>query len=236
MKGNRINLFNLEMSTLDLKETVKEILRWLRIKKGGSIYCCTLNEITMANEDERFKKVLMKADLLTLDGMPFVYLARLKGIKASRVYGPDLLKLFLAINEKKKIKCLFVGDEKNRNYFKNYGEYFTAPYKNIYNNDDYKKIVEVVLKSKAQVVWIALGGRKQIEISDKLKKEIPNKVYITVGAAFDFLSGEKKQAPLWMQKSGFEWLFRLMSEPRRLGKRYLKIILHLPRNIWRIGG
>lgn len=235
MKGNRINLFNLEMSNLSLEETVKEILRWLRIKKGGSVYCCTLNEVTMANDDKRFKEVLRKGNLLTLDGMPLVWLARLKGAKAMRVYGPDLLSAFLELKEKDKINCLFIGDEKNRNYFKNYGEYMTAPYRNIFTDKDYQKIVKFVKESKSQIVWIALGAKKQIEMSDRLKNEIPDKVFITVGAAFDFLSGIKKQAPIWMRKSGLEWLFRLISEPRRLGKRYLKIVLHLPRNIWRIG-
>lgn len=236
MKGNRINLFNLEMSTLNLDETVKEILRWLRQKKGGTVYCCTLNEVTMANEDESFKKALMNGDLLTLDGMPLLWLARIKGVMTSRVYGPDLLRQFLGLSKKGKPRHLFIGDKKNRNYFEKYGEYLTAPYKDIFTDNDYKKIVKIVKESKSQVVWVALGARKQVEISNNLRKEIPDKIFITVGAAFDFLSGVKKQAPIWMRNSGLEWLFRLISEPKRLGGRYLKIVLHLPRNIWRVGG
>ena len=61
-------------------------------------------------------------------------------------------------------------------------------------------------------------------VADDLKKRLPDKVYVTVGAAFDFLSGNKKQAPKWLRNMGGEWLFRLLCEPIRLGKRYLKII------------
>jgi len=72
----------------------------------------------------------------------------------------------------------------------------------------------------AQVVWIGLGTPAQDLVADRLAG-VSNRTFVCVGAAFDFLAGNKRQAPLWMQRSGLEWVFRLCSEPRRLWRRYL---------------
>jgi N-acetylglucosaminyldiphosphoundecaprenol N-acetyl-beta-D-mannosaminyltransferase len=77
-----------------------------------------------------------------------------------------------------------------------------------------------LVESTAQVVWVGLGTPKQDWESARLAEEIPA-VFLAVGAAFDFIAGEKRQAPLWMQRNGLEWLFRLAVEPRRLWRRYL---------------
>ena len=77
-----------------------------------------------------------------------------------------------------------------------------------------------IRSSGAQVVWVGLGTPKQDWEVNRLAHELPV-VAMAVGAAFDFLAGEKPQAPAWMQRSGTEWLYRLASEPRRLAKRYL---------------
>jgi N-acetylglucosaminyldiphosphoundecaprenol N-acetyl-beta-D-mannosaminyltransferase len=70
------------------------------------------------------------------------------------------------------------------------------------------------------VIWVGLGTPKQDWESARLAGDVAA-VFIAVGAAFDFIAGEKKQAPMWMQRNGLEWLFRLAVEPRRLWKRYL---------------
>lgn len=223
MKENRIILFDLGLSTLNLEETLREILKRAGEKKGGRIYCCTLNEVVMANDDKFFKNLLNQGDVLTADGMPLVWLMKLRGVKAQRVYGPDLLKEFLVLNKKEKIKCLFIGNKNNKDYFEHFGKYLIAPYKKKFNDNDFNKIAEIINKSEVDLVWVSLGGKKQVEVSDELSIRLPNKVFVTVGAAFDFLSGVKKQAPVWMRNWGLEWLFRLISEPKRLWRRYFKI-------------
>ncbi len=81
-------------------------------------------------------------------------------------------------------------------------------------------LAEVIVNFRPNVVWIALGTPKQDLVAQELCRLI-NVPIVCVGAAFDFISGAKKTAPIWMQKFGLEWLFRLASEPRRLWKRYL---------------
>jgi len=130
----------------------------------------------------------------------------------------------------------FIGDEKNQGYFSKLGKYLVLPYKDKFDENDYKRIVEEIRKSKTKVVWIGLGQRKQIIAADELKKRLPDRIYVTVGAAFDFLSGNKKQAPKWLRNMGGEWLFRWLSEPKRLTKRYLGIMGFLVKiTVGRIG-
>ena len=93
----------------------------------------------------------------------------------------------------------------------------------------YQMIVEKIKNSKARVVWLGLGAKKQIVMANSLYKMLPDRVYITVGAAFDFISKNKKQAPKWLRNLGGEWLFRCIQEPGRLAKRYKNIVSFMVR-------
>lgn len=225
MEEKKIKLFGLPISNRGLKETIK----WIFERKlGGNVYCCTLNEVVEADENNNFKKILSGGDILTADGMPLVWEMRRKMKRGERVYGPDLMKEFLETNRKKiAIKQLFIGGKENEKYFSKYGKYLVLPYKDVFEKSDYKEMVGEIIKSKAKVVWIGLGAKKQIIMADELRKRLPNIVYITVGAAFDFLSENKKQSPKWLRNIGGEWMFRLFYEPKRLGGRYLKCAIFL---------
>jgi N-acetylglucosaminyldiphosphoundecaprenol N-acetyl-beta-D-mannosaminyltransferase len=98
--------------------------------------------------------------------------------------------------------------------------YRSPPFRELTEEED-KKVVEAINKASPDVLWIGLGGAKQELWMYNYKNRLKVPVMVGVGAAFDFLSGTKKQAPKWMQKSGLEWLFRLITEPGRLWKRYI---------------
>ncbi|HLD83149.1 MAG TPA: WecB/TagA/CpsF family glycosyltransferase, partial [Candidatus Omnitrophota bacterium] len=83
------------------------------------------------------------------------------------------------------------------------------------------RIVEMINSAGPDILWVGLGSPKQDIWMYEHKARINAPVMIGVGAAFDFVAGTKKQAPKWMQRSGFEWLFRLSIEPKRLFKRYI---------------
>jgi N-acetylglucosaminyldiphosphoundecaprenol N-acetyl-beta-D-mannosaminyltransferase len=91
--------------------------------------------------------------------------------------------------------------------------------------------VERINAAAADVVWVGLGSPKQDMWMAEHRAQLNAPVLIGVGAAFDFHAGLKKQAPLWMQRSGLEWLFRLGQEPRRLWRRYL---IYNPRFVWNV--
>ena len=104
---------------------------------------------------------------------------------------------------------------------------YAPPFRRLVNEEN-KKYVDAINNSGVNVLFVGLGCPKQ-EIWMAAHKEQVNCVMLGVGAAFDFIAGNKKNAPKWMQSIGLEWLFRFLCEPRRLWKRYLK---HNPRFVY----
>jgi N-acetylglucosaminyldiphosphoundecaprenol N-acetyl-beta-D-mannosaminyltransferase len=176
------------------------------------------------------------ADLVTPDGMPLVWGLRLLGHRcASRVYGPDLMPLALEMAASNGFRVGLYGgspDALNRlrrvasNRFPNLevSYAYSPPFRPLTADED-ERIVDEINGSGATILFIGLSTPKQEYWMAEHKGRIPA-VMIGVGAAFDFLAGAKRQAPRWMMRIGMEWFFRLLTEPRRLWKRYLK---HNPR-------
>jgi N-acetylglucosaminyldiphosphoundecaprenol N-acetyl-beta-D-mannosaminyltransferase len=97
--------------------------------------------------------------------------------------------------------------------------HFSPPFRKMDENEVDSMIAEINA-SQADIVWVGLGSPKQEFWMAEYRERLHAPVLIGVGAAFDFLTGAKPQAPKWMQRAGMEWLFRLLSEPRRLWRRY----------------
>lgn len=224
--NNTTEVLGMKISNRSMKSSVKWIFDKAKLGKGMVVYCCTLNEVMMAENDIFFKKMFETADLITADGMPLVWGMRFKIGKGERVYGPDLMK---EIVYKNKGNQIFVGDEKNRKYFEKLGKYIVMPMKKKFSDVDYEHLSGKIKKMQGAIVWLGLGAEKQVITAYELKERGVKRVFITVGAAFDFLSGNKRQAPAWIRNMGCEWLFRLINEPKRLIGRYFRIICFLGR-------
>lgn len=206
-----------KVSTLGFGQTIKLI----REGKAGVVLCCTLNEIMMAENDIKIREAMNRADILTPDGMPLVWYLRWKNGYGERVYGPDVMN---EIVDKYDDSQLFIGDGKNKAFFEKKGLYIELPFKNNFLESDYKQIAKEIRSLKVKVIWVGLGARKQVLMADGLKRNGVGGSIVTVGAAFDFLSGQMVQAPKWIRNCGGEWVFRLVCEPKRLGIRYITII------------
>jgi len=166
------------------------------------------------------------------DGISLVVLAKIYNYHLKkRVYGPDLMLEFLKKADFKGYSNFFYGSAKEvlNLLIKNFKIKFPSlnivgvyspPFRELTVDED-REIVDMINRASPDVLWVSLGCSKQqlwmYEHKDKLN--VP--VMVGVGAAFDFLSGVKPQAPRWMRDNGFEWLFRLFTEPKRLWRRYL---------------
>jgi len=151
---------------------------------------------------------------------------------AERVYGPDLtLALLARFNGDPTVSHFFLGGLEGvpallvQSLKARYPQLaiagaFSPPVGDVGDAPD-ASIVERVNASGASIVWVGLGSPKQDLWMNLYRPVLNAPLLIGIGAAFDFLSGTKSQAPKWMQKRGLEWLYRLYQEPRRLGKRYL---------------
>ena len=188
-----------------------------------------------ARQHPPFREVLDSFYLNLPDGMPGVWIGRLKGMKGmKRCYGPDFFKEFMEASKALPITHFFCGGNPGvadklkmevRRKFKNdavVGTYSPA----FLPIDQYpfKEIGDQINKSSPNVVWIGLSTPKQELFAARLKPFLKVNYIITVGAAFDFHVDKVVQAPRFISRMGLEWLFRLIMEPRRLFKRYAEVV------------
>ncbi|MGH9732375.1 MAG: WecB/TagA/CpsF family glycosyltransferase [Candidatus Acidiferrales bacterium] len=191
-----------------------------------------MHGVTEAQHDAEFKSILNSADLVVPDGMPLVWIGRIRGHRLKRrVYGPELMLTFLQTTEGKGYRHFFYGGapgiaERLAESFQKclpgtivVGT-FVPPFRPVTAAED-AQIVETINGAAPDVVWVGLSTPKQERWMYEHRALLKVPVLIGVGAAFDIHAGVKKQAPIWMREHGLEWFFRLMIEPRRLWRRYL---------------
>ena len=204
------------------------------IKSKKQRYVCVtpVHLVMAAQKDPGLREILNNSGLTTPDGMPLVWVGKLLGHHTiDRVYGPDLMINFSALADAAGYTNFYYGGgpgiaeklaEKLGQRFpglKVVGTY-SPPFRPLTPEED-QQIVDMINEADPDVLWVGLGAPKQDKWMAEHKGRIKAPVMVGVGAAFDFLSGQKKQAPGWMQRNGLEWLFRLTSEPKRLWRRYL---------------
>lgn len=213
-----------------------------RQKRCNYVCLSNVHMCMEAYDSPEFNRVVNNADLVVPDGMPLVWALKALGEEsAAQVRGADLLLHTCEKAEKNGIPIgLYGGTPESLLDFTNFlkGQYpglqisfaSSPPFRQL-SQEEKDRYVEKINESAARILFVGIGCPKQekwmAEHRDKLSC-----VMIGVGAAFDFFSGRQKLAPRWMQRIGLEWLHRLISEPRRLWKRYLK---HNPRFVFHFG-
>ena len=213
-------------------------------QRGAPGYVCVSN-VHMCMEtfdDPEFRIMVNRANLVVPDGKPLAFGMRLLGsTTAEQVRGADLTKELLHLADNREMTIgLYGGTEKAVQNFVSHirrcypsakiGCAISPPFRPLDDLED-EAFVREINASGVRVLFVGLGCPKQEKWMAAHRGRV-NAVMVGVGAVFDFLSGEKREAPRWMQRVGMEWLFRLMSEPRRLWRRYL--ILN-PRFLWHFG-
>ena len=228
----RIEIIGVEVSAIDMSTALATIERWIAEKDRRYVCVNTVHSLLEAHDDPALAEVYRHAGMVTPDGMPLVWVARARGQRqVSRVYGPDLmLACFDRLRERGVRHYLYGGgegvpellSERLRARFPGVqvvGAY-SPPFRQL-SEEERERDRERINESSPDIVWVGLGAPKQDFWMADNREGIEAPVLIGVGAAFDFHAGLKKQAPLWMRRIGLEWLFRLLSEPRRLAGRYI---------------
>ncbi|MEQ6167988.1 WecB/TagA/CpsF family glycosyltransferase [Ekhidna sp. MALMAid0563] len=195
--------------------------------------------LVYAQKNPSFKQILQSFYINLPDGMPAVWVGRLKGAKAMRrCYGPDFFKEAMIASANTGHTHFLCGgmdgvaDRLKQVCQKKFGAKIVGTYCPPFlpvEEFDYAYIGKQINESKPDFVWIGLSTPKQEQFATRLSKHTKVSYICTVGAAFDFHIGNVKQAPSWIQKIGMEWFFRLLMEPKRLWKRYVEIV---PLFIW----
>jgi N-acetylglucosaminyldiphosphoundecaprenol N-acetyl-beta-D-mannosaminyltransferase len=230
--STRYDVLGTLVEAIDPPRTLAVIENWIRSPGGGHTICvCNVHGVTLGIDHPDIRNAHNRADLVVPDGMPLVWIGRRRHLNVSRVYGPDLMLATLAIAAQKGYTSFFYGgadgvadDLKNRMETRFPGlkvvGTFTPPFRPL-TADEEGRILDTLARLQPDLLWIGIGAPKQELLMASWKNRVRAKVMIGVGAAFDFHTERVPQAPRWMMNLGLEWLFRLLTNPRRLWKRYL---------------
>lgn len=221
--GTNINVTTMSETIEYMKENLEDL-------KGNYICVSNVHTTVMSYENLEYKKIQNGGAMALPDGKPLSIISKKRGYpKAERVSGPDLMPEIFQLSQQNGWTHYFYGGsettirtlelklKKQYPNMKIVGLY-SPPFRMLTEEEDYN-IIEEINQLNPDFLWIGLGAPKQEQWMYDHKDKVQG-LMIGVGAAFDFLAGTTKRAPKWMQKMSIEWLYRLLSNPRRLWKRY----------------
>jgi N-acetylglucosaminyldiphosphoundecaprenol N-acetyl-beta-D-mannosaminyltransferase len=230
-KNNRGNILGIYIDPVNIQKTVDIINTWIQSRKSNYVCVTPAHSVMQGYRNPELRKIFNQSGLTTPDGMAIVWILRLQGFPdVDRVYGPDLMQAVCQYSSKVGWRHYFYGGEPgvaeqlSEKLISQYpgltiAGLYSPPFRELTLEDD-REIITMINRAYPDIVWVGIGSPKQEQWMHEHLGKLNAPVLIGVGAAFDFLSGRKTQAPRWIQRSGFEWLFRLASEPRRLWRRY----------------
>ena len=243
-----IKLFGIEMNRVNMREAVQEVLRWVAAREGVCRYVVTPNvdHTVMFQENPLLRDAYEAASLVLADGAPVVWASRLLGRPLpERVTGADLTPaLFSAASPSQPLTVYLLGAgpgvaqraagniEKHWPHVKVVGTY-SPPLGFERNETENESIIARINAVSPDVLVLGLGAPKQELWIHRFHERLDVSAALCVGAVIDFLAAEKSRAPQYVQRAGLEWLHRLMSEPRRLFRRYARDAWIFPQLMWR---
>ncbi len=222
------------ISRVSYESATRWIAAWAGRRESRYVSASPARGVVTAWHDPEFRRILNSADIVVPDGVPVVWTMRLLGVRRQRrVYGPDLTLHACRLCAERGWPVFLYGstegvlEKLEANLERRFPGLHVAgkcspPFRPMTEDED-RLLVERINASGARVVLVGLGMPKQDGwIHDHVGRV--RAVMMGVGAAFDFHAGTLRQAPAWMQRMGLEWFFRLLTEPRRLWRRYLRVV------------
>lgn len=210
----------------------------------GKLLINTINahSYNTARKDKLFAEALMKGNALIPDGVSIVKACRwikAKSQPKKRIAGWDLFSFEMDKLERESVKCemlkktvMFMGSSQRvlDLIVKRAAEVYphlkvvtySPPYKPEFSDEDNKAIIEAINAANPDLLWIGMTAPKQEKWTYSHWKELNIHCHVgTIGAVFDFFAGTVERAPMWWQRHGLEWLYRLLKEPKRMWRRYI---------------
>jgi len=233
------------VDAVDWDEAINRIQTWADARESRYVCITNVHSVVMTTQSPEFERVVSGADMATPDGAPVAWMLRQTGHRGqARINGPDLMwKYCQQAAQRNEAIFLYGGTNQTLDALEGrllaafpglrIAGAFSPPFRTLSATED-SAIVDMINAAGAGTVWVSLGCPKQERWMAAHRGKI-NAVMIGVGAAFDYHAGTTRRAPLWMQRSGLEWLHRLLSEPRRLWRRYLVTnSIFLVRAFWQL--
>jgi N-acetylglucosaminyldiphosphoundecaprenol N-acetyl-beta-D-mannosaminyltransferase len=228
-----IQLLGVRVHMVQIPDVIRRMEHWIRERQGSHFIAFTnIHGMTKAQHDAAFKEILNSADLDVPDGMPLVWMSRIRGYPLQRrVYGPELMLSFCEQTCRKGYRHFFYGGApgapeqladmlRTRCPGLQVARTYSPPFRSLTRKED-EEIVAMIQRTAPDVLWVGLSNGTQERWMHKHRDRLNVPVMAGVGAAFDLNTGRVRQAPVWMREHGLEWFYRVLQEPRRLWRRYL---------------
>lgn len=234
------DLLSIPICPLNLQQGLQRIRGLAAEGQKGYIIFRDVHGVIRCQDDPEFLRIHREATMVCPDGMPLVWIGKQRGFKQiGRVYGPDIMRdLMCSTQDGSATHFLYGGKEGVADALKIFLESqypgvrilgtYCPPFGPLTAEHE-TDLHDTISNLKPDFFWVGLSTPKQEFFMHEYLPKLDTKIMLGVGAAFDYLSGAVKEPPVWIQRSGFQWLYRICSEPRRLFLRYLKTI---PRFLW----
>lgn len=245
LNTNRMEFLNTKIDNLTMEESLDEIDKLIKKKNPSYVVTPNVDHIVKLEEDKEFQEVYENANLILTDGMPLIWISKIKKTPIKeKVSGSDLFPKVCELAAKKGYRLFLLGaaegvaDTAARNLEQKYdGLNVVGTYSPSYgfekNEDEIKHIINIVREANPDILAVGLGAPKQEKFIYKYKDELNVPISLAIGASIDFEAGNINRAPKWVQKIGMEWFFRLCKEPKRMFRRYLVDDIKILKLIWR---
>jgi N-acetylglucosaminyldiphosphoundecaprenol N-acetyl-beta-D-mannosaminyltransferase len=237
-----VNVLGVNVSAVDLARAVELADRWIAAENRGYICVTGVHGVMEAQSDPELRHILNHAFINTPDGMPMSWVGRLQGFsKMDRVFGPDLMASLCQISVERNYRHFLYGGESGvaellkerleRRFpgLQIVGTY-TPPFRTLTTEEE-EDIFYQLRELQPHILWVGLSTPKQERFMARYLDRLQVPLLVGVGAAFDYHTGRINDCSGWIKRAGLQWLHRLLQDPRRLWKRYLR---NNPAFLWKI--
>ncbi|MDQ1831716.1 WecB/TagA/CpsF family glycosyltransferase [Massilia scottii] len=226
--SERIEMMGCLMDNLTMEETLQKVEGFIAAGTPHQHVVVNVDKLVKANRDPELRRIINECALINVDGMPVVWAARLLGKPLKeRVAGVDLFEALMKRAAEKGWRVYLLGareevvSDVKRIYEKKYAGMTLAGYRNGYwKAEEEAGVVEQIAAARADLLFVAISSPKKEHFLGQYQAQMKIPFAMGVGGTFDVAVGRVKRAPLWMQKSGLEWFYRFLQEPRRMFRRY----------------
>lgn len=226
--SGRITMMGCEIDNLSMEETLQRVEGFIQSGRPHQHVVVNVDKLVKAEHDGELRRIINDCALINVDGMPVVWASRLLGKPLKeRVAGVDLFEALMQRSAGKGWRVYLLGareevvSEVKRLYELKYPGLTVAGYRNGYWSEaEEPGVVEQITAARADLLFVAISSPKKEHFLGKYQGLMKVPFAMGVGGTFDVAVGRVKRAPLWMQKSGLEWFYRFLQEPRRMFRRY----------------
>lgn len=227
--NERITLMGCQVDNLSMEETLGRIEQFIQSGRPHQHVVVNVDKLVKASRDAELRRIINDCALVNVDGMPVVWASRLLGKPLKeRVAGVDLFEALMQRAGDKGWRVFLLGAREEvvskvaETYQRKYPRLALAGYRNGYwkGEAEEAEVARQIRDSRADLLFVAISSPKKEQFLGKYQADMKIPFAMGVGGTFDVAIGRVRRAPLWMQKSGLEWFYRFLQEPRRMFRRY----------------